>query len=57
MTKVPVPAPESPVADGDPDELHDDLDEDAQSPKEDKFEEVWEEEWIRVNDKAPIWMR
>lgn len=57
LTKVPVPAPESPVADGDPDELNDDLDGDEQTPKEEQFEEVLEENWVRVNDKAPIWMR
>ena len=56
-TKVPVPPPQSPVADGDPDELNDDLDSDNVTPKEEEFESVTEEQWIRVNDKAPIWMR
>ncbi|ORY34940.1 putative cation-transporting ATPase [Naematelia encephala] len=55
--KVPTPAPESPVADGDPDELNDDLDSDDQTPKEDDFERITEENWVRVNDKAPLWMR
>lgn len=56
-TRVPVPAPESPVSDGDDDELNDDLDTDAQTPREESFETVIEENWVRVNDKAPIWMR
>lgn len=54
-TRVPVEAPETPAADGDPDELNDDLDTDAKT--EPAFETLVEEEWKRVNDKAPIWMR
>jgi len=54
---VPIPAPESPEADGDDDPFNDDLDKDEQTPKEDEFEFVTEESWTRVNDKAPIWMR
>lgn len=27
------------------------------TPKEQEFETVVEEKWVRVNDKAPIWMR
>jgi heat shock protein beta len=56
-TKVPIPAPQSPVSEGDEDELNDDLDSDVQTPREEEFESVTEEEWVRVNDKAPIWMR
>ena len=56
-SKVPIPAAQSPAADGDPDELNDDLLSDAQTPTEEDFESVTEEEWVRVNDKAPIWMR
>jgi len=56
-TKVPTPAPQSALTDGDPDELYDDLDSDMQTPVEEDFETVAEEEWVRVNDKAPIWMR
>lgn len=56
-TKLPVPAPQSPAADGDPDELNDDLDSEDQTPKEEEFQSITEEEWVRVNDKAPIWMR
>jgi len=54
---VPVPPPTSPAADGDEDELNDDLDSDEQTPKEEEFETITEESWTRVNDKAPIWMR
>jgi hypothetical protein len=46
---IPV-APETPAGDG-PDELEDDLDTD------DKTKYEWVSEWVRVNDKAPIWMR
>ncbi|WWC65635.1 uncharacterized protein I303_108255 [Kwoniella dejecticola CBS 10117] len=56
-SKIPVPPPQSPVEDGDPDKFADDLDTDETTPKEETFEEVQEESWIRVNDKAPIWMR
>ena len=56
-TKVPIPAPQSPVGDGDPDELNEDLDWGAQTPREEEFETVTEEQWVRVNDQAPIWMR
>lgn len=54
-TRVPVEAPQSPPADGDDDELNDDADTDNKTPE--AFETVVEEEWLRVNDKAPIWMR
>jgi len=54
---VPVPPPQSPKADGDPDEFEDDLDTDDQSEREVKTTYEWVEEWVRVNDKAPIWMR
>ncbi|WWC93052.1 uncharacterized protein L201_008016 [Kwoniella dendrophila CBS 6074] len=57
VTKIPIPAPQSPVEDGDPDEFADDLETDETTPKEESFEEITEENWIRVNDKAPIWMR
>ncbi|KAK8849475.1 hypothetical protein IAR55_004808 [Kwoniella newhampshirensis] len=56
-TKVPIPAPQSPVADGDDDEFENDLDSDDQTPKEDEFETEVDEKWVKVNDKAPIWMR
>ncbi|KAI9632990.1 putative cation-transporting ATPase [Dioszegia hungarica] len=56
-TKIPIPPPQSPEADGDPDELNDDVDKDEQTPKEEEFETKVEEEWVQVNDKAPIWMR
>ena len=56
-TKIPIPPPQSPEADGDPDELNDDADKDEQTPKEEEFETKVEEEWLQVNDKAPIWMR
>jgi heat shock protein beta len=49
-------APKTPVGDG-PDELEDDLESDDQSEKEVKTKYEWVSEWIRVNDKAPIWMR
>jgi len=52
--KAPI-APQSLVADGDPDELNDDLDSHDQTPREES--EMMTEEWVRVNDKAPIWMR
>ncbi|WVR08263.1 hypothetical protein IAU60_005310 [Kwoniella sp. DSM 27419] len=55
--KVPIPPPQSPVADGDDDDFEDDVDYDEQTPKEEKFETVVEEKWIRINDKAPLWMR
>lgn len=54
---VPVPPPQSPKADGDPDEFEDDLETDDQSEREVKTKYEWVEEWVRVNDKAPIWMR
>lgn len=54
---VPVPPPQSPKADGDPDEFEDDLETDDQSDREVKTKYEWVEEWVRVNDKAPIWMR
>ena len=54
--KKPTPPHQSPAAD-DEDELNDDLDMDDITPKEESFETVTEEAWVRVNDKAPIWMR
>ncbi|WRT69461.1 uncharacterized protein IL334_006447 [Kwoniella shivajii] len=57
ISKVPTPHPQSPVEDGDPDEFADDLETDETTPKEENFDEQVEENWIRVNDKAPIWMR
>jgi heat shock protein beta len=54
-TKIPVEAPQSPAADGDTDELNEDLETDAKTPE--TFETLVEEKWVRVNDKAPIWMR
>ncbi|WWC73468.1 uncharacterized protein I206_107438 [Kwoniella pini CBS 10737] len=56
-SKIPVPPPQSPVEDGDSDEFADDLENDETTPKEESFEEVSEDNWVRVNDKAPIWMR
>lgn len=56
VTKVPIPPPQSPITD-DEDPLNDDMDTDDQTPKEEEFEDVISEEWVRVNDKAPIWMR
>jgi len=52
---IPV-APKTPIGDT-PDELEDDLDTDDQSEKEVKTRYEWVSEWVRVNDKAPIWMR
>jgi heat shock protein beta len=52
---IPV-APKTPAGDG-PDELEDDLESDDQSEKEVKTKYEWVSEWVRVNDKAPIWMR
>lgn len=49
-------APKTPAGDG-PDELEDDLDTDDKSEKEVKTKYEWVSEWVRVNDKAPIWMR
>ncbi|OCF61751.1 cation-transporting ATPase [Kwoniella mangroviensis CBS 10435] len=57
ITKIPTPPPQSPVEDGDPDEFAHDLETDETTPKEDSITEAEEENWIRVNDKAPIWMR
>ena len=54
-TKVPI-APITPASE-DEDPLNDDLDNDEQSSAEQEYEEVTEEKWVRVNDKAPIWMR
>jgi heat shock protein beta len=54
-TRVPVEGPQSSPADGDDDELNDDADTDNKTPE--AFETVVDEEWLRVNDKAPIWMR
>jgi heat shock protein beta len=48
-------APTSIPADGDPDEFDDDIYNDEQSPADDIDTTL--EEWVRVNDKAPIWMR
>ena len=55
---VPKTAPTSSTTDDD-DELNIDLelDEDEQGPSEPEFDLVKEEQWVRVNDKAPIWMR
>lgn len=53
--EVPV-APVTPASD-DEDELNDDLDTDETSPAGTEYDEVTDEDWIRVNDKAPIWMR
>jgi heat shock protein beta len=50
-------APQTPKADGDPDEFDDDLDSDDQSDTKVKTRHDWVSEWVRVNDKAPIWMR
>jgi hypothetical protein len=55
MPKLGKPAPTSIAADGDPDEFDDDLNSDDQSPADDLKDST--EEWVRVNDKAPIWMR
>lgn len=52
---IPV-APKTPTGDG-PDELEDDLDTDDQSEKDVKTKYEWISEWVRVNDKAPLWMR
>jgi heat shock protein beta len=57
INRTPIPAPQSPVQDGDDDELNDDLDTDDVTPVGDEFETSVEETWVRVNDKAPIWMR
>lgn len=56
-SKIPTPPPQSPVADGDADDLNDDLDSMDQTPREEEFEEITEHHWVRVNDKAPLWMR
>lgn len=55
--EIPIPPPQSPKADGDEDEFEDDLDTDDQSEREQKTKYDWVEKWVRVNDKAPIWMR
>ncbi|OCF30950.1 cation-transporting ATPase [Kwoniella heveanensis CBS 569] len=52
--QVPVSAQSLPTDDDD--QLNDDLDTDAQSPAA-ATSTVVEEKWVRVNDKAPIWVR
>ena len=53
-----VPKEQSSVTDDD-DELNieTEIDEETQSHTEPDFDLVMEEQWVRVNDKAPIWMR
>jgi len=53
---IPV-APQTPKGDADPDEFDDDLESDDQSDADVKTRHGWVSEWVRVNDKAPIWMR
>jgi heat shock protein beta len=33
------------------------FEEDDEQSSADQFEEVWEDEWVRLNDRAPIWRR
>ena len=56
MLQVAAPKPTSLAKDGDEDPFEDDLDTDDTSSSE-AAETIVEESWVRVNDKAPIWMR
>jgi heat shock protein beta len=54
---VSTPEPTSLPKDGDEEPFEDDLDAKDDTPAEPEDESVTEEKWVRVNDKAPIWMR
>ncbi|KAK1923777.1 putative cation-transporting ATPase [Papiliotrema laurentii] len=56
-SRVSTPEPTSLPKDGDEDPFEDDLDTKDDTPAEPEDESVTEEKWVRVNDKAPIWMR